>query len=91
MSGQHYLCNACGLRFKKGKYCPLCTRVYYDADTHQGAFKQCATCGNWSHKSCLKKAGEISAADADTPQSPFERASPYQCAQCRRDEHTMKL
>jgi hypothetical protein len=80
LSGHHYLCNACGLRFKKGKYCRLCTRVYYDADTHQGHFKQCSSCGNWSHKSCLRKAGELNESESS---SPFERAVSYQCVQCR--------
>jgi len=90
LSGHHYLCNACGLRFKKGKYCPLCTRVYYDADTHAGHFKQCATCANWTHKSCLVKAGEL-ADEREGEASPFERAQPYQCTRCRDDDDRMRL
>eukprot|EP01124_Arcella_intermedia_P024221 TRINITY_DN4029_c0_g1_i1.p1 TRINITY_DN4029_c0_g1~~TRINITY_DN4029_c0_g1_i1.p1 ORF type:complete len:222 (-),score=-7.19 TRINITY_DN4029_c0_g1_i1:132-797(-) len=49
-SGSSYLCNACGLRYKKGKYCPLCFRVYYDVDTNQLQWKQCQNCLNWTHK-----------------------------------------
>jgi len=49
----HYLCNACGLRFKKGKFCPVCFKVYYDADTNQENWIQCSTCFNWTHRQCL--------------------------------------
>lgn len=75
------MCNACGLRFKKGKYCPLCTRVYYDADTHAGAFKQCVRCGTWTHKQCLARIGAL-APDDLREQSPFERSPPYTCTRC---------
>jgi len=53
-----YLCNACGLRFKKGKYCPECFQVYYDADTNQLAWKQCSVCLNWTHKKCIQNANQ---------------------------------
>jgi len=89
LSGQHYLCNACGLRFKKGKYCPLCTRVYYDADTHAGQFKQCFTCANWTHKSCLIRVGELNSQEAE--EKPFERTKPYQCTRCRGDGEKMQI
>lgn len=69
----HYLCNACGLRFKKGKYCPLCYKVYYDVDTNPQSWKQCVCCNNWTHASCLvSKEGEAA----------MER--PYTCANCLR-------
>eukprot|EP01127_Copromyxa_protea_P002645 TRINITY_DN1258_c0_g1_i2.p1 TRINITY_DN1258_c0_g1~~TRINITY_DN1258_c0_g1_i2.p1 ORF type:complete len:216 (+),score=1.63 TRINITY_DN1258_c0_g1_i2:47-649(+) len=53
-NGSHYLCNACGLRYKKGKYCPLCFQVYYDADTNHLQWEQCQVCLNWTHKNCLR-------------------------------------
>lgn len=81
LSGTHYLCNACGLRFKKGKYCPLCTRVYYDADTHTGQYRQCGTCGNWTHRHCLREAGVLEGLEANGG-DPFTRQPPYTCAHC---------
>jgi len=76
-AGSSYLCNACGLRFKKGKFCPLCYRVYYDADTNQLHWKQCRSCLNWTHKACLQKCGSLNDASTDS----------YSCPNCRRDSH----
>lgn len=81
LSGTHYLCNACGLRFKKGKFCPLCTRVYYDADTHTGAYKQCSSCGNWTHRACLQASGQLAKLEANAG-DPFTRQPPYTCCRC---------
>eukprot|EP01126_Amoeba_proteus_P043740 TRINITY_DN4818_c0_g1_i5.p1 TRINITY_DN4818_c0_g1~~TRINITY_DN4818_c0_g1_i5.p1 ORF type:complete len:202 (+),score=30.98 TRINITY_DN4818_c0_g1_i5:169-774(+) len=67
-NGSHYLCNACGLRYKKGKYCPLCFQVYYDADCNHTQWKQCHVCLNWTHKSCLQKCGLVH--------------DPYICGRC---------
>jgi len=70
-SGSAYLCNACGLRYKKGKFCPLCYRVYYDVDTNQLQWKQCLNCLNWTHKICLE-------------QRKLINNSPYLCINCKR-------
>lgn len=78
-TGSSYLCNACGLRFKKGKFCPLCYRVYYDADTNQLHWKQCRSCLNWTHKACLQKCGSLS--------DNFASSDSYSCPNCRRDSH----
>jgi len=72
-NGSHYLCNACGLRYKKGKYCPLCYRVYYDADTNQLHWQQCQNCLNWTHKVCLQQRNLV------TPNGV------YICPPCRRE------
>jgi len=66
-----YLCNACGLRYKKGKFCPICYRVYYDVDTNQLHWKQCQNCMNWTHKHCLQQRGTLT-------------NTPYTCLTCRR-------
>jgi len=71
-NGSSYLCNACGLRYKKGKFCPLCYRVYYDVDTNQLQWKQCQNCMNWTHKSCLQQRGII------------VTNTPYICSICKR-------
>eukprot|EP01122_Echinamoeba_exundans_P006325 TRINITY_DN174_c0_g1_i3.p1 TRINITY_DN174_c0_g1~~TRINITY_DN174_c0_g1_i3.p1 ORF type:complete len:412 (-),score=49.50 TRINITY_DN174_c0_g1_i3:526-1761(-) len=74
-----YLCNACGLRFKKGKYCAMCFKVYYDADTTSREWRQCNTCCNWSHKSCL---------EAHPRYAKFlDDSVPYTCGICTHDDH----
>jgi len=70
-SGSAYLCNACGLRYKKGKFCPLCFRVYYDVDTNQLQWRQCQNCLNWTHKVCLEQRNILS-------------GTPYLCINCKR-------
>lgn len=52
-----HLCNSCGLRYKKHKYCPHCYKVYYDAETNVQDWAQCMTCHNWTHRHCLNSAG----------------------------------
>jgi len=76
-TGSSYLCNACGLRYKKGKFCPLCYRVYYDVDTNQLQWRQCQNCLNWTHKNCLQQLGLLTT------------TSSYICINCKResDEH----
>lgn len=73
-NGSHYLCNACGLRYKKGKFCPLCYRVYYDADTNQLHWQQCQTCSNWTHKACLIQQPQL-----------VSSSGVYVCPTCLRD------
>jgi len=75
-NGSHYLCNACGLRYKKGKYCPLCFRVYYDADTNQLNWQQCQHCLNWTHKLCLQQRNIL-----------LTHNMPYICPQCPHSPH----
>lgn len=69
----HHFCNACGLRFKKGKFCPLCYKVYYDADTNTREWKQCNICFNWTHRQCLRDSGK-------------EMDGDYTCNLCRHEE-----
>jgi len=71
-TGSSYLCNACGLRYKKGKFCPLCYRVYYDVDTNQLNWRQCQNCLNWTHKHCLQQQG-------------LTINGTYVCLNCRRE------
>jgi len=44
------MCNACGLRFKKGQYCPVCLKVYYSNAPTPETWKQCRSCGQWTHR-----------------------------------------
>lgn len=66
-----HLCNSCGLRYKKHKYCPHCYKVYYDAETNVQDWCQCISCHNWTHKQCLIDSGN---------QKVF--LGPYQCLRC---------
>lgn len=66
-----HLCNSCGLRYKKHKYCPHCYKVYYDAETNVHEWAQCVTCHNWTHRECLAQA------DIDS-----SNATPYRCLRC---------
>jgi predicted RNA-binding Zn-ribbon protein involved in translation (DUF1610 family) len=59
LGGSKYLCNACGLRYKKGKYCPICFEVYYDADTNHYHWEQCRSCLNWTHKACIQNSNIV--------------------------------
>ena len=53
------LCNACGIRVKRGKCCPYC-QVTYDgeapADDHDDPWSQCAGCARWLHAACYQHA-----------------------------------
>lgn len=55
LCNQQYLCNACGLRYYKGQYCPLCYVVYYQKDTNNISWKNCIKCNNWTHRYCIKQ------------------------------------
>ena len=57
------LCNACGIRLKRGKCCPYCQVTYNDADAAEAAaggkgassaagWLSCACCSRWVHKAC---------------------------------------
>eukprot|EP01130_Rhizamoeba_saxonica_P014860 TRINITY_DN653_c0_g1_i2.p1 TRINITY_DN653_c0_g1~~TRINITY_DN653_c0_g1_i2.p1 ORF type:complete len:151 (-),score=17.81 TRINITY_DN653_c0_g1_i2:79-531(-) len=69
---RRYFCNACGLRFKKGKFCPMCCKVYYDVDTNNQFWIQCSVCYNWTHKSCLLISG----------MAIYDRYGHYVCRNC---------
>jgi hypothetical protein len=74
--GSEYLCNACGLRYKKGKFCPICFKVYYDADTNQMSWRQCSSCLNWTHKKCLQKLYN---------KEELISSVPYTCRCCKKE------
>ncbi len=53
--GGKYLCNACGLRWHRGKRCAVCSKVYYDKDVYNGSFLKCQTCYRLLHRDCSDK------------------------------------
>mmetsp|Transcript_11224 Transcript_11224/g.69321 ORF Transcript_11224/g.69321 Transcript_11224/m.69321 type:complete len:288 (-) Transcript_11224:1680-2543(-) len=67
------LCNACGLRYKKGKYCYFCQGIYYEDENKRPVNRQrkpdgkswigCAGCQHWCHLDChvqCSKGGKFS-------------------------------
>lgn len=88
--GLQYLCNACGLRFKKGKYCPICTKVYYDADTNPMTWIKCVNCPRWTHKVFLlyvQRTPHCQACRAKTDQS-VQKDGHYRCVECFKKEES---
>uniref|UniRef100_UPI00398F62B5 histone-lysine N-methyltransferase 2A-like n=1 Tax=Pristiophorus japonicus TaxID=55135 RepID=UPI00398F62B5 len=45
------LCNDCAKLFKKGNYCPICTKCYEDND-YESKMMQCSKCDHWVHAKC---------------------------------------
>jgi len=51
------LCNACGLKFHKGQFCPYCKYVYGKEQRIEEIWLACDTCGRWVHRSCEAEHG----------------------------------
>lgn len=49
------LCNAHGLRYSKGQYCPECNYIYYARELHPDKWKYCQKCGHYVHQKCISK------------------------------------
>ena len=71
------LCNACGLRYKKGKFCWHCKEIYYEDEDKRpygkgcqdskDSWLGCSHCARWSHlKCCLGHTG-----DGELPRCPW--------------------
>jgi len=73
------LCNACGLRYKKGKYCYFCQGIYYEDENKRPVNRQrkpdgkswigCAGCQHWCHLDCHVKCS---------------KGGKFSCPKCRR-------
>jgi hypothetical protein len=48
-----YLCNACGLRYVKGQYCPVCHITYTQAEINTNQWNNCLICHKWTHNYCM--------------------------------------
>ncbi|KAL9644249.1 hypothetical protein ABK040_005710 [Willaertia magna] len=52
-----FLCNKCGLHYRKGHYCKECLEIFKESDMRNE--KQfwiiCGNCNQWIHKKCLKE------------------------------------
>jgi hypothetical protein len=52
------VCNGCGIRAQKNKYCPYCYFIYYDADIDSNFWVRCKSCKKRAaHLECFQKSG----------------------------------
>jgi len=61
--GHHLsLCNACGLKYNKGQYCPICMYVYniYDVRLRSNDCVKCINCYKYAHASCVQQSNLLS-------------------------------
>eukprot|EP00271_Cylindrocystis_brebissonii_P002874 TRINITY_DN1363_c0_g1_i1.p1 TRINITY_DN1363_c0_g1~~TRINITY_DN1363_c0_g1_i1.p1 ORF type:complete len:745 (+),score=138.96 TRINITY_DN1363_c0_g1_i1:131-2236(+) len=75
----YMLCDACGRLFVKGKFCPVCLRVY--RDTEPSPMICCDSCERWVHCSC----DDISPELYDKYQSNDKLT--YKCSACQGKSH----
>ena len=51
------LCNACGLKYSKNQYCPICKYVYNireDVFSHRHKWIICTSCDRYTHVDCVQ-------------------------------------
>ncbi|XP_073005293.1 uncharacterized protein [Typha latifolia] len=75
-------CDACGRLFVKGKYCPVCLKVYRDSEMIPMVC--CDVCQQWVHCEC----DDISAEKYQ--QFEADRNLYYKCPACRGDCYQVK-
>ncbi len=48
-----HLCNACGIKFRKERFCPYCYVIYNKIEVDpQQCWMACGTCDRWIHTEC---------------------------------------
>jgi hypothetical protein len=81
LNRHHLLCNACGIRYNKQQFCPLCGYIYAKdkeaKNTREDYYLACQACDRWTHLDCAKQIGEISP-DADGSNCDW-----YYCPDCK--------
>ena len=66
------VCNGCGLRAQKNKYCPYCYFIYYDADINDNLWVTCISCDKQpAHRECF--------------QNSKNRKEVYKCHSCSKN------
>ncbi|CAK9208424.1 unnamed protein product [Sphagnum troendelagicum] len=73
------MCDACGRLFVKGKYCPICLKVYRDSEP--SPMVCCDLCEHWVHCAC------DSISDEKYQQYQVDDNLHYTCAACRGECH----
>ena len=71
------LCNACGILYKRGWQCTICTCVYRKPVDEEESWIPCDFCGSWMHLSCeiekCKETGDWASLEGEH----------YACPTCR--------
>ncbi|XP_042515527.1 uncharacterized protein LOC122089859 [Macadamia integrifolia] len=75
-------CDACGRLFVKGKYCPVCLKVYRDSESTPMVC--CDACQRWVHCDC------DGISDEKYLQFQADKNLYYKCAACRGDCYQVK-
>ncbi|XP_043692026.1 uncharacterized protein LOC122642576 [Telopea speciosissima] len=75
-------CDACGRLFVKGKYCPVCLKVYRDSESTPMVC--CDACECWVHCDC------DGISDEKYLQFQADKNLYYKCAACRGDCYQVK-
>ena len=77
----HTMCAPCGALYGKGKFCPICHKVYRDNEANMIG---CDSCNGWVHTACDKiDDDQFRALGADEDK-------PYRCPNCR-GERTVQM
>jgi hypothetical protein len=77
------LCNACGLKFAKGQYCPYCKFIYGKEHTKSPQdWLSCVQCGRLTHLECELKFGGSSKQNNRLFETEHG-TSTYHCLHCR--------
>ncbi|KAG2387717.1 hypothetical protein C9374_001311 [Naegleria lovaniensis] len=52
-----FLCNKCGLHYRKGHYCKECLEIFKESDmrNEKQFWLICSHCNQWIHKKCMKE------------------------------------
>lgn len=74
-----HLCNACGILYKRGWFCPWCTCVYRKSAEHKSPWLGCDYCDRWVHIQCEQENDQDIALEGEFYACPECRARPLTC------------
>ncbi|EFC44516.1 predicted protein [Naegleria gruberi] len=68
-----FLCNKCGLHYRKGHYCKECLEIFKESDmrNEKQFWLICTNCNQWIHKKCMK--------------NPHNESGSYTCCECQEN------
>eukprot|EP01102_Stenamoeba_stenopodia_P019684 TRINITY_DN748_c0_g1_i2.p1 TRINITY_DN748_c0_g1~~TRINITY_DN748_c0_g1_i2.p1 ORF type:complete len:869 (+),score=108.90 TRINITY_DN748_c0_g1_i2:381-2987(+) len=69
------LCLPCAKQYKKGCYCPICDKTYYEEDTDP-PMVLCDSCHKWVHSKCEEGMDKVYSIIGETDEE-------YRCPPCR--------
>ncbi len=86
------LCNACGLKFRKGHYCNYCYEMYRDVfeiqhdNENNRTWVKCNNCMNWIHTQCC-----INNNGYRPLQAPNDSNRIYLCSTCNKNSNNQSF